>query len=85
MTLLTTGRLFWHCGAHTAEPKIDDMSPIPPIPYYQKLLFSVAEAASVALSVACTRTTSTGSRRGSGEAREASAFERQARRPARSR
>ena len=42
MTLLTTGRLLLHCGAHTAEPKIGDMSPIPPNPYYQNLLFSVA-------------------------------------------
>ena len=39
MTLLATERLFWHCGAHTAEPKIDDMSSIPPIPYHQNLPF----------------------------------------------
>ena len=24
MTPLTTERLFWHCGAHTAEPKLDE-------------------------------------------------------------
>ena len=42
MTLLTTERLLWHCGAHIAEPKIGDISPIPPTPYYQNLLFSVA-------------------------------------------
>ena len=43
MTLLTTERLLWHCGAHTAVPKIGDISPIPPIPYYhQNLLFSEA-------------------------------------------
>ena len=42
MTLLTTEPLFWHCGAHTAEPEIGLIRPIPPIPYYQNLLFSVA-------------------------------------------
>ena len=31
MTLLTTERLFWHCGAHTAEPKL---GMVMPIPYY---------------------------------------------------
>ena len=43
MTLLTTvtERLFWHCGAHTAEPKV---GLIRPIPHYQSLLFSVARA-----------------------------------------
>ena len=30
MTLLTTERLFWHCGAHTAEPKLGLARPIPP-------------------------------------------------------
>ena len=30
MALLTTERLFWHCGAHTAEPKISRWGPIPP-------------------------------------------------------
>ena len=33
--LLTTERLFWHCGAHTAEPKLVPMGPIPPMPDYQ--------------------------------------------------
>ena len=42
MTLLTTERLLWQCGTHTAEPNTGDISPIPPIPYYQNLLFSVA-------------------------------------------
>ena len=40
--LLTTERLFWHCGAHTAEPRIVPMGTIPPIPSYQNLLSSVA-------------------------------------------
>ena len=40
--LLTTEHLFWHCGAHTAEPKIVPIGTIPPIPCYQNLLFSVA-------------------------------------------
>ena len=43
--LPTTERLFWHCGALTAEPKvvpIGTIPPIPPIPDYQNLLFSVA-------------------------------------------
>ena len=26
-------RLFWHCGAHTTEPKIGPVGPISPIPY----------------------------------------------------
>ena len=42
MTLLHTERLFRHCGAHTAEPAIGLIRPIPPIPYYQNWLFSVA-------------------------------------------
>ena len=44
MTLLTTERLLllWHCGAHTAEPNIGVIRPIPPISYHQNLLFSVA-------------------------------------------
>ena len=42
MALLTTERQFWHCGARTAEPTIGNISPMPPIPYYQKLLLSVA-------------------------------------------
>ena len=46
MTLPTTGPLFWHCGAHTAEPKIGLIRPILPIPYYQKMLFSVARGCS---------------------------------------
>ena len=29
MALLTTERLFWHCGAHTTEPKISHWGPIP--------------------------------------------------------
>ena len=33
MTPLTTERLFWHCGAHTAKPNISPTRPIPPIPY----------------------------------------------------
>ena len=41
-TPLTTERIFWHCGAHTAEPKAGTCGLIPPIPYYQCLLFSVA-------------------------------------------
>ena len=40
--LLTADRQFWHCGAHTAEPKIGAIAPTPPIPYYQNLRFSVA-------------------------------------------
>ena len=47
MRLPATEQLFWHCGAHTAEPEIDDMSSIPPIPYNQKLLFSVARGGCV--------------------------------------
>ena len=39
---LTTERLFWHCGAHTAEQKIGPIGPIPPIRVYQNLPFSVA-------------------------------------------
>ena len=39
---VTTGRVFWHCGAYTASRKIVTMVTIPPIPYYQNLLFSVA-------------------------------------------
>ena len=47
MTPLTTERLFWHCGAQTAEPKVGDVfPPIPPIPDYQNLLFSVARGGS---------------------------------------
>ena len=42
MALLTTGRLFWHCGAHTAGPKFDPMGPISPIPEYQSSLCCVA-------------------------------------------
>ena len=42
MTPLTTERLFWRCGAHTAEPNIGTYGPIPPIAYYQYLRFSVA-------------------------------------------
>ena len=34
--LLTTDRQFWHCVAHTAEPKIGARAPIP---CYQNLLF----------------------------------------------
>ena len=34
MTLLPTEWLFWHCGAHTAEPKIGLIRPVPPIPHY---------------------------------------------------
>ena len=37
--LITTERLFWHCGAHTAEPKLGTRGPIPPIPYYQICCF----------------------------------------------
>ena len=40
MTLPTTERLFWHGGAHTAEPKLGLIGPILPIPYYQKQLLS---------------------------------------------
>ena len=35
MTLLSTERLFWPCEAHTAEPKIGLIRPIPPIPNCQ--------------------------------------------------
>ena len=46
IALRTTGRLFWHRGAHTAEPKIGPMGPIPMIPYHhQNLLFSMARGA----------------------------------------
>ena len=40
MALLTAERLFWHCGAHIAEPQNGPMGPIPPIPYNQCLPFS---------------------------------------------
>ena len=40
--LLTTERSHWHCGANTAEPKINPIETIPPIPDYQYLLFSAA-------------------------------------------
>ena len=30
---ITTERLFWHCGAHTAKPKNGVWTPILPIPY----------------------------------------------------
>ena len=40
--MLTTERLFGHCEAHTAEPEIVPIGTIPPIPYYQTLVFSVA-------------------------------------------
>ena len=33
MTLLTTERIFWHGGAHAAEPKIVPIGAILPIPY----------------------------------------------------
>ena len=42
MALVTTERLFWHCGAHTAEPNIGLIRLIPLIPYYQNVLFSMA-------------------------------------------
>ena len=42
MALLTTERRSWHCGDHAAEPNISLQRPIPPIPYYQHLLFSMA-------------------------------------------
>ena len=42
MALAATERLFWHCGAHTSKPRIGAWAPIPPIPYYQNLLFSAA-------------------------------------------
>ena len=49
MALLTTERLFWYCGAHTAEQTIvpirDDFAD----PYYQSLLFSVARGLRSAL------------------------------------
>ena len=35
IALLTTARMFWQCGAHTAEPKIGTSRLILPIPYYQ--------------------------------------------------
>ena len=36
MALLTAERLFWHCGAHTAKPKIGLIGPIPPIPHHHQ-------------------------------------------------
>ena len=42
MALPATERLVWHCGEHTAKPKIGVWTPIPPIPDYPNLLFSVA-------------------------------------------
>ena len=46
MTLLTTERLFLHCGAHTTEPNTGLIRPVPPIPDYQTLPFSVARGLS---------------------------------------
>ena len=43
--MLTTERLFWHCGAHTAEQKIVTMVTIPPIRITKTFLFSVARGA----------------------------------------
>ena len=40
----TTERLFWHCGAHTAEPKV---GPYGPIPYDRYLLISVARGSTL--------------------------------------
>ena len=48
---MTAERLFWHCGAHTAEPKLGARRAIPPIPYYDRyyiLLCSVARGVIVA-------------------------------------
>ena len=59
MALLATERLFWHCGAHTAEPKIGLIGPHSPIAYCRNLLFSVARgdlcARSATQSSTCTR------------------------------
>ena len=47
--MITTERLLWHCGAHTAEPKLGPMGPIPPIfRINQSLLFSVVRGTRVA-------------------------------------
>ena len=62
MTLLTTERLLWHPGAHTAEPNIGDISPITPIPYTKICCFlryvgcSARGAASRGSSLGHTRT-----------------------------
>ena len=46
MTLLTTERRLWQCADDTAEPKVGDISPILPIPYYKICMFSVARGRS---------------------------------------